>query len=95
MLRPQIHGFSCVFALEPPALSVNQSRRIFNMDEKFELICMELLEETAGQCGTFGELCARMKADETRMNNLFYMNFGVSGEEVFYKFLIDTIVIAV
>ena len=65
------------------------------MDEKFELICMELLEDTAGQCGTFGELCARMKADETRMNNLFYMNFGVSGEDVFYKFLIDSIVIAV
>ena len=91
----QIHGFSCVFTVEPPALSVNQRRRVFNMDEKFELICMQLLEETAGQCGTFGELCARMKTDERRMNNLFYENFGVSGEDVFYKFLIDSIVIAV
>ena len=95
MLRPQIHGFSCVFTVEPPALSVNQRRRVFNMDEKFELICMQLLEETAGQCGTFGELCARMKTDERRMNNLFYENFGVSGEDVFCKFLIDSIVIAV
>ena len=33
--------------------------------------------------------------DETDMDNLFYENFGMSGEEVFYKLLGETIVIAV
>ena len=36
-----------------------------------------------------------MDTDEMQMNNLFYEKLGVSGEEVFYKFLIDSIVIAV
>ena len=36
-----------------------------------------------------------MDTDEMQMNNLFYEKFGVSGEEVFYQFLVHSIVIAV
>lgn len=66
-----------------------------DMEEKFELICSELLEKGVGEHKNFGTLCAKMKTDGTSMNNLFYEKFGVSGDEVFCKFLVDSIAIAV
>lgn len=65
------------------------------MEEKFTVMCSELLGKGACEHKSFRSLCIRMGADEIHMNNLFYENFGVSGEEVFNKFLIDSIVIAV
>ena len=65
------------------------------MEKKFALICSELLEKGVGEHITFGSLCAEADTDEMSMNNLFYEKFGMSGEEVFCKFLIDSIVIAV
>lgn len=65
------------------------------MEEKFTVMCSELIEKGTGEHEDFRSLCIRMGADEIHMNNLFYENFGVSGEEVFNKFLIDSIVIAV
>ena len=70
-------------------------RRNSKMEEKFTVMCSELIEKGTGEHEDFRSLCNRMGADEIHMNNLFYENFGVSGEEVFNKFLIDSIVIAV
>ena len=64
-------------------------------EEKFTRICSELMDKRVGEYGTFMDLCAEIRADEMLMNNLFYEKFGLSGEEAFYKFLRDSIVIAV
>ena len=53
------------------------------------------MDKRVGEYGTFMDLCAEIRADEMLMNNLFYENFGVSGEEAFNKFLRNSIVIAV
>ena len=58
-------------------------------------MCSELMTSGVGDCRTFAALCAEIHADEMLMNNLFYEKFGMSGEEVFYKFLPNFIVIAV
>ncbi len=65
------------------------------MEEKFTVMCSELIEKGTGEHESFRSLCRKIGTDEMHMNNLFYEKFGVSGEEVFYKFLADTIVIAV
>jgi hypothetical protein len=65
------------------------------MEEKFTVMCSELVEKGTGEHQNFRSFCRKMGTDEMYMDNLFYEKFGVSGEEVFYKFLIDTIVIAV
>ena len=44
---------------------------------------------------TFKAMCRQLHTDEMLMDNLFYEKFGMSGEEVFYKFLFNSIVIAV
>ena len=64
-------------------------------EEKFVRMCSELMENHAAEHESFGALCRRLRTDELHMNNLFYEKFGMSGEEVFYKFLLDSIVIAV
>ena len=64
-------------------------------EEKFARICSELMDNGIKEHGTFASLCAEIHADEMLMNNLFYEKFGLSGEEAFYKFLRDSIVIAV
>lgn len=64
-------------------------------EEKFEKICFELMESSITEHVSFHALCSQMQADEKRMNNLFYEKFGMSGEEVFNKFLLNFIVIAV
>ena len=65
------------------------------IEEKFAEICAELMENGVGEHKTFESFCSGMHADEMSMNNLFYEKFGMSGEDVFYKFLMDSIVIAV
>lgn len=63
--------------------------------EKFESLCATLSAINTGNCVSFSAMCSKAGADEIRMNNMFYENFGMSGEDVFYKLLGDTIVIAV
>ena len=70
-------------------------QRILIMEEKFDRVCSELIEKRVGEYETFRDLCRKMDTDEMQMNNLFYEKFGVSGEEVFYQFLVNSIVIAV
>ena len=64
-------------------------------EEKFARMCSELMDKGVREYGSFAALCAEIHADEMLMNNLFYENFGVSGEEAFNKFLCNSIVIAV
>ena len=64
-------------------------------EEKFARMCSVLMENSVSEHESFGSLCKEMRTDEMRMNNLFYEKFGMSGEEVFYKFLFNSIVIAV
>ena len=68
---------------------------IMEASEKFDNLCSELLGAGCFSSGNFSELCRKHNVDETDMDNLFYENFGMSGEEVFYKLLGYTIVIAV
>ena len=64
-------------------------------DKKFERICGDLSVEAAGICRTFKALCREYDAEEMIMDNMFYENFGMSGDEVLSKFHKDSIVIAV
>ena len=64
-------------------------------EEKFARLCSELMEKHVAEHKTFRSLCRQMHTDEMLMDNLFYEKFGMSGEEVFYKFLRKSIVIAV
>ncbi len=63
--------------------------------EKFESLCAILSAVNTSNCVSFSAMCRKTGADEICMNNMFYENFGMSGEEVFYKLLGYTIVIAV
>ena len=74
---------------------MDRLQRILIMEEKFDRVCLELIEKRVGEYETLRDLCREMDTDEMQMNNLFYEKFGVSGEEVFYKFLVYSIVIAV
>ena len=56
---------------------------------------MELMEKPVIGYGSFSSMCRQLHANEMLMDNLFYENFGMSGEEVFNKFLPGFIVIAV
>lgn len=64
-------------------------------EEKFVNLCSDLSEVKGISCGNFSDLCRKHCVDETDMDNLFYENFGMSGEEVFYKLLDYSVVIAV
>ena len=65
------------------------------IEEKFTRLCRELIERPVQEHGTFTSLCRQLHMDEMLMDNLFYEKFGMSGEDVFNKFLRDFIVIAV
>ena len=65
------------------------------VEEKFTRLCQELVENPVQTHETFSSLCGQLHIDEMLMDNLFYEKFGMSGEDVFNKFLRDFIVIAV
>ena len=95
MLPCEISAFSCFFCSEPSVLPPDKKLCVMKIEEKFVEICAELMENGVGEHKTFESFCSGMHADEMSMNNLFYEKFGMSGEDVFCKFLMDSIVIAV
>ena len=64
-------------------------------EEKFTRLCSELMDKPVIEHKTFKAMCRQLHTDEMLMDNLFYEKFGMSGEEVFYKFLFNSIVNAV
>lgn len=63
-----------------------------NTMEKFERICERMM---SADSSTFKEFCKGEGLSETRADNLFYANFGVSGEEFLSKIRNPPIVIAI
>lgn len=51
--------------------------------EKFEMLCVILNKKTTEQLQSldFETLCKENDADFTEMDNLFFMKFGISGDD--------------
>ena len=65
---------------------------MMNTREKFERLCGRMMSPEAS---TFEEFCRREGLSETDADNLFYANFGMSGEDFLSKIRNPPIVIAI
>ena len=70
---------------------MKKPKKMNNM-EKFERLCGRMMSPEAS---TFEEFCRREGLSETDADNLFYANFGMSGEDFLSKIRNPPIVIAI